>query len=293
MGHSASRLVLHASGRWTALVSVPFPRWLVYRLLDVCVPTNPLSLGQWPHPALTGGRVPAVLDSSWLVSGEGLRDTHPDVYATVQRMFDEGTPPVVHVAADHGAWGYEAEDLGVRLAGEVDWDDHDPAAVPIFRGMPGYRYSGDTLDRVVFARPGTRPVGMNSYVERVNELRGVGPVDELLHGDPSETLERLRPLFRPNVAGQLWTASDDVPACLIVVAGERLAPGMVPGGFVLGVWEVRGDPSPDGKGGDFHPVTTPATAALRASLTGTILPLVSPADRVDFRWAGDDPDAAG
>lgn len=114
--------------------------------------------------------------------------------------------------------------------------------------------------------------------------------EELLYGDP---LEALRPLFRPNVAGQLWTASDNVPACLIVVAGEGLAPGMVPGGFVLGVWEVRGDPSPEGKHRDFHAVTTPATPALRAALTGTILPLVSPPDRVDYRWAGHDPDAAG
>lgn len=274
-------------------MSVPFPRWLVFRLLDVSVPTYPLSLGQWPHPALTGGRVPAVLDSSWLASGEGLRETHADVYATVQRMFDEGVPPVVQVVADHGEWGGEAEELGARLADEVDWDAHDPAAVPTFRGVPGYRYSGETLDQVVFARPGTRPAGMNSYVERVDDLQGAGSVDELLYGDPTETLVRLRPTFRPNVAGQLWTSSDDVPACLILVAGERLAPGMLPGGLVLGVWEVRGDPDPDGKHRDFHAVTAPATPALRAALTGTILPLVSPADRVDFRWAGHDPDSAG
>lgn len=167
---SASRLVLHASGRWTALVSVPFPRWLVYRLLDVSGRTSPLNLGQWPHPALSGGRVPAVLDSSWLASGEGFRTTHPRLYEAVQRMFERGAPPVVQVAADHGAWGYEAEGLGVRLAGEVDWDDDDPAAVPTFRGMPGYRYSGDTLDRVLFARPGTRPVGMKSPSSAVRGL---------------------------------------------------------------------------------------------------------------------------
>lgn len=274
-------------------MSVPFPRWLVYRLLDVSIPKFPVSLGQWSHPSLTGGRVHAVLDSSWLASGEGVRDTHPDVHGTVQRMFDEGIPPVVQVAADHGEWSEAAEELGARLADEVDWEARDPAAVPTFRGVAGYRYSGETLDQVVFARPGTRPAGMNSYVERVNDLQGAGSVDELLHGDPTETLERLRPTFRPNVAGQLWTASDDVPACLIVVAGEGLAPGMVPGGFVLGVWEARGDPSPDGKLRDFHAVTTPATPALRAALTGTILPLVSPADRVDYRWAGTGPDSAG
>lgn len=100
-------------------VPVPVPRWLLYRLVDVSETGYRTVVGTWVHPALAGIPVPAVLDSSWLASGEGLRGTRPGVYELVQDLFDQGAPPVVEVLSDHGAWGEKAVELGQRLVEEV------------------------------------------------------------------------------------------------------------------------------------------------------------------------------
>lgn len=86
---SASLLVRGRVSGWTGLVTVPLPRWLLYRLIDGSCPTAPRVVHTDVHPALAGLPAPSLVDSSWLASGKGFCDTHPDVYARVQRMFDE------------------------------------------------------------------------------------------------------------------------------------------------------------------------------------------------------------
>lgn len=251
-------------------MTVPVPRWLLYRLVDVTDPHEGTVLGTWPHPALAGAGVPPLVDSSWLASGEGFRDTHPDVYEQVQRLFDDGVPPAVLVVADHGRWGDEDSALGGNLPGEVAWSDG--SAVPSWRGQPGVVYSGDTLDRIVFARPGSFPADQDTFVVALNKPGGFASLDELWAADPGVALERLKPSLGGDIPAVMRNRTDDAPASMAVIAGPGFAAGMVPEGFVLGVWEVRGRTSSDAgaAGGYFH-VDTARSRAVRHALTGTIV----------------------
>lgn len=219
--------------------------------------------------------MPAVLDSSWLASGEGLRGTRPGMHGLVQDLFDRGAPPVVEVLSDHGAWGEEAVELGQRLVEEATWDE-EPFGRAVFRGLPGFTYSGETLDKAVFARPGVLPADRGTFVVVLNRLGGFGSVEELLRTDPADSFARVKAGFESNVYASLRNSSDDYPAYLAVVAGPRLAKGMIPPGMVLGVWDVRGVPGlRDGEERDFYPVESPLGRAVRASLVGAVVPMVS------------------
>lgn len=260
-------------------MTVPEPRWLIYRLLDVSDPALTSTLVSWVHPALAGGPVPSVLDSSWLASGEGLRESHAGVYGLVQAMFDRGAPPVVQVVSDHGTWGSEAEALGAGLVDEVEWDA-GPAAVPSFRGRPGFVYSGETLDLCVFARPGALPGDADAFVAQMSRLPGDGSVEDLLRAEPEEALSRLKPGLGSDASAAMRYHDDAWPAYLVVVAARRLAQGMVPVGMVLGVWDVKGSGAPvDGEPADLTQVDSPRVRALRRSLVGTVLPTTEGTNR--------------
>lgn len=195
---------------------VPDPRWLVYTLVGAGV----FHVGV--HPALTGGPVPEVLDSSWLTSGEGLRDSHPLLYARVQGLWDQGRPPNVTVVSDHGTWGDDAVSLGEGLAAQVEGFGTEDG--PSFRGLPGFTYASSTLDQVVFTRRGVLPEQDRFLVFTLNSPDKFLTVHRILHAPPMNVLGDLRLRFTAEVAKSLYTASDDFPAFLLTVAGPGLAP---------------------------------------------------------------------
>lgn len=229
------------------------------------------------HPALTGGPVPEVLDSSWLTSGEGLRDSHPLLYARVQGLWDQGRPPNVTVVSDHGTWGDDAVSLGEGLAAQVE--GFGTEAGPSFRGLPGFTYASSTLDQVVFTRRGVLPEQDRFLVFTLNSPDKFLTVHRILHAPPMNVLGGLRLRFTAEVAKSLYTASDDFPAFLLTVAGPGLAPHMLPPGFVLGLWEVRGNLTGEP---DFYSVDSPRLRALRSSLVGTVVDVPS---TTHTRWA--------
>ncbi|WP_434080669.1 hypothetical protein [Sanguibacter sp. Z1732] len=221
------------------------------------------------HPALAARPVPAVLDSSWLASGEDFRVTNPGTYERVQELWNRGEPPTVHVISDHGTWGTDAEALGEGLVAEVEGIDALEGLA--FRGRPGFRYSGNTLDRVVLARRGVLPDWTRILVFQVQRPDGLGSVEEMLGSPPVNQFARLRTQLGPDVTASFRTASEDHPAFLLAVAGPRLGPHMIPTGFVLGLWEIRGRFGDARERGDYYAVETPKLAALRASLVGTVV----------------------
>lgn len=265
---------------WTGAVSVPEPRWLVYILSDSTSPPGQDLVHVGVHPALTDRDVPAVLDSAWLASGEDFRETHPDAYSRVQELFDRGEPPMVTVISDHGTWGEEAVELGDGLVEQVE--GISLVGGPSFRGRPGFRYVGGTLDRVVFPRRGVLPDWANIMVYTVRETDPLWSVPEILHSPPVNVFSWLGSGLPRNTTGVFRIASDDYPAFLLAAAGPRLALHMIPAGFVLGLWEIRGLPGHDGEGADYQAVETPRTRALRASLVGTFVDAPSTTHR---RWA--------
>ncbi|MDO5619651.1 hypothetical protein [Kocuria sp.] len=192
----------------------------------------------------------------------------------MQDLFDQGSPPAVEVLADHGAWGAESVDLGSGLVDEVDWED-SPFGGAAFRGRPGFTYSGETLDRVVFVRAGVLPADQDTLVVSLSRLDGFASVEEMLRADPLDSLDRVKVGFKSNVYASLRHRGDDYPAYLAVVAGLGLAEGMIPAGMVLGIWDVKGvSGRQDGEAQDFYAWESPLVRVLRASLVGTVIPPV-------------------
>lgn len=242
---------------------VPSPRWLLYRLVDPTSPAEDAVLHVGVHPELTGRRT-GLVDFAWLASGEDLRASAPAVYTRVDALFNQGMPPRVEVVSDHGTWGEAPAELAERLQDEVVGAD---GVEPSFQGKRGFVYSGDTLDRIVFARQGALPDAMDTVTVALHDYGDFDSPEELLQTEPAELFERLKPQFGRDLVASLRTRSDDFPALLAAVAGAGFARGMIPPGFVLGVWQVRGT----AQNTDFEAIETELVKAVRPGLIGTVL----------------------
>ena len=161
---------------------VPSPRWLLYRLVDPTSPAEDAVLHVGVHPELTGRRT-GLVDFAWLASGEDLRASAPAVYARVDALFNQGMPPRVEVVSDHGTWGEAPAELAERLQDEVVGAD---GVEPSFQGKRGFVYSGDTLDRIVFARQGALPDAMDTVTVALHDYGDFDSPEELLQTGPAE-----------------------------------------------------------------------------------------------------------
>lgn len=142
---------------------------------------------------------------------------------------------------------------------------------PTFRGVEGYTYSGDLLDRIVFASPGTLPDSEELIVVTVSKTYGFSSVNEMLRAGPDEALARFSRPLEKDLYARFQRRSYDWPAWLVVVAGPSLARGMVPPGFVLGVWLVVGASEREDRPQLLYAEETRTVAALRANLVGRLV----------------------
>lgn len=256
--------------------------WLLYLLID---PTTEATnhergtvffVGARPRARKAGVALRDRLDPRDLADPGSLPSHEQAARGRLVELMDRGVEPLVEVIADHRTWaqGHEAGDNDLTRMVAMLCATMRPAPLNAATAATReiVRYPASLVAAALEGRRAKLPDDRVVVYRLIQSEEPFSSVAELLDTSPSDLAEAMGEFTLQRDLTVLSREAEEQGLLWLLVTGAQLARGILPEGFVLGVWEVDRLDTVDGQL-RLHTVESEWSAALRRHLLHTVIPV--------------------